>query len=431
MNPRLATGFCSNYFFAVPKKHLDDRRADPCIPVPTTKLQRLKQIWDELLPHRVLEILEASVKVRPSSGSAPTSYDGADMSDGERAIFYFLGQCLAAPDDGALIIDEPEAHIHRSILGPLWDAIEKTRPDCGFVLITHDLAFAVERTSASKYFLRNYEYQPQAWDIESLPENTDLPENVVAELVGSRKPILFVEGDTQGSLDLTVYRHQCSSFTIVPMGSCDAVIRSVKSFKANPALHRIEAKGVVDADHRSVESIADLKKSDVYVLPVAEIENVLLLPAVFAALATAFYHVDPTQAVASLTQSVLGEAQKNIDAVSARCTMRQIDGSLKRVEVDAKDLASLQSTYTQNIATIDPASIFNGFKSELDQSIQSRNLAAVLRLYDNKGLLAHAATILGIKDKKELMNKVRLLLAHDNGKTVREELTKVLPAIAT
>jgi hypothetical protein len=126
------------------------------------------------------------------------------MSDGERSIFYFLGQSLMAPDNAAIIVDEPESHVHRAILRPLWDAIERARPDCGFVYITHDLDFAVGRSASAKYFIGGYQHTPPQWDLHELPENTGLPDAVVAELVGSRKPILFIEGE-RGSLDLTIY----------------------------------------------------------------------------------------------------------------------------------------------------------------------------------------------------------------------------------
>ena len=103
-------------------------------------------------------------------------YPGSEMSDGERSIFYFLGQCLLAPSSAAIIIDEPEGHIHKAILGPLWDAIEKARPDCSFVYITHDLDFAVSRTTATHYFTHAYNHEPIQWDIDILPQDTGLPE---------------------------------------------------------------------------------------------------------------------------------------------------------------------------------------------------------------------------------------------------------------
>ena len=38
------------------------------------------------------------------------------MSDGERAIFYFIGEVLCAKENSLIIIDEPENHLHKSIL---------------------------------------------------------------------------------------------------------------------------------------------------------------------------------------------------------------------------------------------------------------------------------------------------------------------------
>ncbi len=84
-------------------------------------------------------------------------------------------------------------------------------------------------------------------------------------------------------MDLTIYRHQYEDFTIVPIGSCDAVIHSVASYNGSSTLHRLGACGLVDADHRDVGEVASLREHKVYVLPVAEIENILLLPDVFIA----------------------------------------------------------------------------------------------------------------------------------------------------
>jgi len=95
----------------VASTHLRDRKTDPNIPVPTTKLDQLKTIWDRLLPHRTLDIHEASITIFPTAVRGAMGYPASEMSDGERAIFYFLGQCLVAPDNGVIIIDEPEIHV--------------------------------------------------------------------------------------------------------------------------------------------------------------------------------------------------------------------------------------------------------------------------------------------------------------------------------
>jgi len=408
--------------------HLRRRKATPDIPVPTTKLDQLKAIWEELLPHRSLEILEASLTVRPESSISLRSYPASNMSDGERAIFYFLGQCLLAPEKGVIIIDEPESHIHKAILGLLWDAIEDARPDCSFVYITHDVDFAATHAAADKYFIRSYNHQPQTWDLEKLPEDTGLPEQVVVEIVGSRKPILFVEGDG-GSLDLTVYRNLYSTFTIVPVGSCEAVIHSVASFKKRSTLHRLEVRGLIDADDRGSTDLTELRSRDVYVLPVAEVENLLLLPDVFLALAEVLICIDLPALLESLRREVAKVAMENLELVSARYTARQIDRRLKRVTLSTKDLASLQTTYQKEIATINAAKIFNSFRQKLEDRIQSADLPGILQLYKNDGLVALPARLFGLRDQKQFLEKLARILGGESGVKVRRELSNAVPKI--
>jgi energy-coupling factor transporter ATP-binding protein EcfA2 len=395
--------------------------------VPTTKLGQLQDVWGALLPHRTLQLREAAVEVLPISANGAPSYSGSQMSDGERAIFYFLGQCLVAPADSAIIIDEPEAHVNKVILGALWNAIERARPDCAFVYITHDIDFAATRGASTTYIVRAYDHSG-SWDIEELPKDTGLPERVVAELVGSRRPILFVEGE-RGSLDLTVYRHHYTDFTVVPIGSCEAVIHSVASYNGSAVLHHLIARGLVDADDRTPSDIVSLQEHDVYVLPVAEVENLLLLPGVFLALAEALVCLAPNDTLAQLKVAVMKAVLEDLDLVSSRHAIRQLDRRLKRIGVEARDRGTLQASFQNELSKVDAAAIFDAFKKNLQTSVQASDLEAVLKLYDNKGLLAQAARVLGVRGPKDLAEKVHILLAGKRGARVREELAKVLPAI--
>jgi hypothetical protein len=332
-----------------------------------------------------------------------------------------------APRDAIVIVDEPEAHVHKAILLPLWDAIEKARVDCGFVYITHDSDFACARSSAAQYFIGSYQH-PDAWDIEVVPLDIGLPEHIVTELVGSRKPILFVEGE-RGSIDTTLYRHQYPGFTVVPVGSCESVIHAVASYNSSSQLHRIRARGLVDADGRSPEDIAHLETLGVHVLPVAEVENVLLLPNVFLALAQALACATPTDRLTNLISRVVAEANRNIDGACTRHAIRQLDTRLKRIGVNAKDLTSLQSCYEQELATVDPRGLCDNHKALLQRSIADSDLPKILAFYDNKGLLAQAATCLGIMGPKELIEKTWRLLGTELGAKIGEALNAVLPTI--
>src|SRR5262249_28579983 len=149
-------------------------------------------------------------------------------------------------------------------------------------------------------------------------------------------------------------------------------------------------------DQRGETEVRYLRERGLYVLPVAEVENLLLLPNVFLALAHALSCADPPGLLCRLEDEVIKVAKDNIDLISARYASRLIDARLKRLELESKDLTSLQITYQAAIADIDPSKLFGTFRTEMERTIAAKDLAGVLRLYDNKGLLATASRLLGI-----------------------------------
>ena len=169
--------------------HQKARRGDLKKPEPT-RFERLTEIWERLLPHRKLHITGGDIKVAADEHGA--LYSASAMSDGERAIFYMIGQTLTADSNSVFIIDEPELHVHRSIMAKLWDELEATRQDCVFVFITHDLEFSASR-AAQKFAILEYEPAP-LWKIEAVPDNTGFSEELTTLILGSRRPVLFVEG---------------------------------------------------------------------------------------------------------------------------------------------------------------------------------------------------------------------------------------------
>ena len=95
-----------------------------------TILDKTKLIFEELLPHRKLKIDAGCIK---AGANSIIYYNGAEMSDGEREIFYFIASIYAIPQNSIIIIDEPENHLHNSILSKLWNLLEKNRKDCLFI----------------------------------------------------------------------------------------------------------------------------------------------------------------------------------------------------------------------------------------------------------------------------------------------------------
>lgn len=87
---------------------------------PNTKLDRVQSIWEYVLPHRKLHKRAGSIDVSIVD-STSDNYNASEMSDGERVIFYLIGSVVSAPENAIIEIDEPEMHIHKSIVKKLYD----------------------------------------------------------------------------------------------------------------------------------------------------------------------------------------------------------------------------------------------------------------------------------------------------------------------
>jgi energy-coupling factor transporter ATP-binding protein EcfA2 len=391
---------------------------------PVSALDRVVVTWEQLLPHRRLKVEETSIKVY--SDYADVVYRASEMSDGERAIFYSLGQCLGAPPGCLLIIDEPEQHVHKAILWQLWSTIEQLRPDCAFLYLTHDVDFAVSHSLARKLAVTRYTYNPNvAWDLRPLPEETGLPDVLVAELVGSRRPVLFVEGDA-GSLDLALYQLVYGGFKVVPQGSCDAVIHAVRTYRSSAGLHRVAGHGLVDGDLREQRVVAALSSIGTHCLPVAEIENVLLLPTVFRQLAVSLSCQDPDGLCQKVADDIFAFAELMAADAGLKYVRVQADAAFKKIDLQT-DLPTLGANLRSFATTFDPQKLHRDFVDALKARIAARDLAGVLQLFKNKHLLDLGARALGLKSRKALQEKLPGLLG--KGSLVLAEVGALLPAI--
>lgn len=114
------------------------------------------------------------------------------MSDGERAIFYFIGEVLCAKENSLIIVDEPENHLHKSILNRLWDAIEASRTDCVFLYITHNLDFATSRINSQIIWVKEF-FTDNIWNY-NLVDDINTSDSLKLEIMGNRQKVLLVEG---------------------------------------------------------------------------------------------------------------------------------------------------------------------------------------------------------------------------------------------
>ena len=395
---------------------------------PDAKLDLIKKVWEKVLPHRELILKASTVEVKLKNSSDAESYSASAMSDGERVAFYLIGQCLSLPTDSIIVIDEPEIHLHRVIQARLWDAIERERPDCLFVYLTHDLEFAASRTEAKKLWIKSYD--GSKWDWQEVPETEGIPEEVFLSVLGSRKPVLFTEGD-RGSFDATLFSRIYPEWTIMPRGGCAQVIEATKAFTALKHLHGMECQGIIDRDYRTDEEVANLLAKGIHVLAVQEIENLLLVENVLREVAT---HANASLMVVDTAEQIVEKVKAfafdelikgQVTLVSGR-TAWEVEKQLHKIDSGAEGLDALKQAVAK-AAELDVASIYERFNQEISRVISERDFATLLRFYNNKGIVKQIGKFFGTQNYSEF---VKRLVGGNKGESIIQAMRNACPTLS-
>lgn len=360
---------------------------------PKTKMDLVKELWERILPHRELIVggLRIQTKVKGTGGKI---YSSSEMSDGERVIFYLIGQCLAAPNNGIIVIDEPELHLHKSVQTSLWAEIERLRPDCLFVYLTHDVDFAAAKEGSKRIWLKSFD--GQVWDWEELQEDSNLPGDLLIEVLGSRKPVVFVEGDN-GSHDVALYRAILPSFLVIPRGSCSQVILSVKALKANTQLHHLQVYGIIDRDRRVPVEIQKLEDDSIFVLAVAEVENLFCVKEILQIVSQRLAR-DANADFQAVSDTIFSRLQGELETQVSLQVASEIKFQLNRFDEKQKGTAALTSALQSLANGIDVGGIYSQTLAEFNAAISSKDFESLLSLYNRKSLSSQASGALGLKN---------------------------------
>lgn len=409
--------FAENAQVAIDFKDKSSRGLQPSTPF--SKSDQVLKIWNEVFPHRRIEFKQSSVVAFSPSDQ---SYHSSEMSDGERVALYLIGTIVCVPSEQLVIVDEPELHIHKAVQARLWDAIEAARPDIRFIYITHDLEFASSRTKATKYWLERYD--GTTWSIHTLPTDEGISERVMMEMLGSRKKILFIEGDS-GSLDEKLYRLAYLQWHVKPVGSCEKVIQATKGFNALKELHHNQAVGIIDRDFRQELEIRLLAQDRIYVLPVSEVENLLLTDPMLAAMHSKFAPERP-DAQRNAKQKIFDEFSDSINSIAAKTVQRELRNTLRQIDIQNARDADLNLILKEMIERIDVSMIFKNIQDDLALQMTNKEYKKILAAFDRKSLCTQIAPIYGL-DRKTWIEKAVALLLSDT--RLLGELKSYLPNI--
>jgi Protein of unknown function (DUF4435)/AAA domain, putative AbiEii toxin, Type IV TA system len=368
------------------------REATQRIHPPLTRLDLIKNAWEKVLPHRELVIggLRIQTQVR---GDPQKIYNSSEMSDGERVIFYLLGQCMAAPANGIIVVDEPELHLHKSVQTPLWAEVERLRPDCLFVYLTHDVDFAAAQHGAQKVWLKAFD--GTAWDWEMIVGVDYLPDELLIEVLGSRKPVVFVEGEA-GSDDVSLYREILPQFLVIPRGSCSQVIQSTKALRSNSHLHRLTVYGLVDRDRMLSPEIQALEADGIFTLEVAEVENLFCTKEILEIVSKRLER-NATDDFSAITTFVFSKLKSEIDTQISLRVVAEIKFRLNLFDANAMGSQALNTALSNLVNGVDVDALYTQFAAEFNAVIEAQDYSGLLRIYNRKSMASQICGALGLK----------------------------------
>ena len=75
------------------------------------------------------------------------------------------------------------------------------------------------------------------------------------------------------SLDIRLYSLVFPDMSVRPVGSCDKVIETTRSFNDQQAMHHLSSFGIVDRDRRTDQEVGYLRAKHIMVPDVAEMET--------------------------------------------------------------------------------------------------------------------------------------------------------------
>ncbi|WP_303155778.1 DUF4435 domain-containing protein [Phascolarctobacterium faecium] len=365
-----------------------------------TKLDYIRKLWHDVLPNKELKLSAGHIDV---VSGVDIKYHGSEMSDGERAIFYYIGEIISAPPNSIVIIDEPENHLHKSILVRLWNSIEEKRKDCFFIYLTHNLDFAVSRLDSQIIWVKEY-LGENNWSYQIIDDTDDI-KALSLEILGNRQKILLIEGDKERSLDYKLYSIIFNDYNVIPVGSCQKVIQHTKTCSELSDKHYLDVKGIIDIDRRDENELNNLRAMGVFSLNVAEIENLFLLPEVveYVFRKMSIQDEDIVKNINIVNSNILNFLDEKKAEQALLFTKKECENKINeaihrkstKIEEYIEDVKNIRNmdtfisnTYKENIDTI-------------ERICSSRNIDEALKILNNKGVIQRSGVLDILKMSKD------------------------------
>lgn len=365
-----------------------------------TKLDTIKTLWEHFFPGNRIIRDKGSLMFATKSGDDLIPM--TSLSQGEKTVLYYISAVLYAMPGAVIFIDSPSLFIHPSIIGPLWDSIESLRPDCTFIYDSADMDFISSRPGNTCIWVKSYDSALNAWDYDII-RDTPLSEDIFLELAGSRKPVLFIEGDSQHSIDYKLYSLVFPEWNVRPLGSCDKVIETTRTFNDMKSMHHLRSRGIVDRDRRTEVEVGYLRKKEILVPEVAEVENIFLLENVIKVMAKVRGR-DAGKVIRRIKKEVILMFRRKADQQALQHVRHKVKRDVEcKIDARFSCITALETHLKSLVVKLEPRKNYNRLREQFAIMVRDNDYDSILRVFNHKPMLTDCGVIslLGYRSRDE------------------------------
>lgn len=374
-----------------------------------TRLDRLIMLWERVFPGNRIVRTKGTMMFSTRAGDDLISVNR--LSQSEQTVLYYAAAVLYAMPNSVIFVDSPSLFLHPTVLNNLWNSIEELRPDCTFVYNSVDVEFVNSRTRNVCVWVKSYDAELHAWDYDVLQPG-DMREELFVDLIGTRKPVLFIEGDVRHSIDARLYPLVFTDCTVRPLGSCDKVIETTRTFNDLKTMHHLESRGVVDRDRRTDPEVDYLRRKQVMVPDVAEVENLFLLEDVIRAMARN-RHRNPEKVFCRVKRAVIAEFRSRFDEQALQHVRHRVKRMVEcKIDARFSCITAMETHLRSLINMLQPRAQYNELRGEFQKYISAQDYGGILKVFNHKPMLGDCgvARMLGYKSKDEYVAGVLSVL---------------------
>ena len=371
----------------------------------TTKLDTIKSLWEQCFPGNKIMRSKGSLMFATQAGDDLISV--TSLSQGEKAVLYYITAVLYAMPEAVIFVDSPSLFIHPSILASLWNSIEALRPDCTFVYDSVEIDFISSRSKNTCIWVKSYDSEQHAWDYEVI-RGSALNEEIFLELAGSRKPVLFIEGDTQHSIDFRLYSLVFPDWNVRPLGSCNKVIETTRTFNDLKNMHHLRSRGIVDRDRRTDIEVDYLRRKEILVPEVAEVENIFLLESVIRVMARRRGR-DTEKVIRRVKKEVIQTFKQKAEQQALQHVRHKVKRDVEcKIDARFSCITALETHIKSLIYKLEPRKNYNRLREQFAVMVHDSDYNGILKVFNHKPMLPDSGlpALLGYHSRDEYVNSV-------------------------